>query len=97
MLEHEPLTTLLRLLHIGTHPLKETFSVLEPIKARKSVKAHNNELIFGVGNGVRGCMEHAGCVAFYIITSLIVTVSRYKLRDTHLMILNRYVFISNFI
>ena len=79
------------------HPLKDSSSPFwNPFRLTK-VSAHNSELIFGVGNGVHGCMEHAGCVAFHIITSLIITVSGYKLRDTHLMILNGYAFNSNFI
>ena len=73
------------------------FSIIEPIKACKSVIAHNNELIFGVGNGPRGCIKHAGYVAFHVITGLIVIVSSYNVRDTYLMILNRYAFDCNFI
>ena len=66
--------------HIRHAPIEGLkFSILEPIKACKSVIVHNNELIFGVGNGPRGCMEHADCVAFHVITSLIVIVSGYNL------------------
>ena len=74
-----------------------TFSIFKPIKACKSVTAHNNELIFGVGNGPCGCNERAGCVAFHVITSLIVTVSGLNLQDMNLMILNEYAFDHNFI
>jgi len=90
MLEHEPLITLLRLLHIGMHPLKNSSSPFWNLLRLAKVSAHNSELNFGVGNGVHGCMGHAGYVAFHIITSLIITVLDYKLWDTHLTILSGY-------
>ena len=39
MLEHEPLTTLLRLLHIGMHPLKDSRSLFwNPLRLAKVSK-----------------------------------------------------------
>ena len=58
-----------------------------------NVLANDGELIFGIGNGVHGYFE-VGLVAFHKILVLIVAVSGYKLQDTQVMSLNRYLFNS---